>query len=174
MLEFLAGEGGLSILDVNPGLIIWTAVTFLVVFVTLRFFAWNPIVRALDARAEKIHKDIDRAEGVRKEAETKLEEYLEKLNAHRQEGQDIIAEARKSSEQLKQEMIETAQKETEAIKLRGIRDIQLAMDKALEQYHQDLARTAVSIAAQILGKTLSAEDHQLLIREAAEKVKSLN
>ena len=174
MIEYLAGEGGIALLDVNPGLVIWTTITFLVVFVVLRVFAWKPIAGALDARAEKIHADLDRAEEVKRDAETKLEEYLQKLDGLRQEGQEIIAEGRKDAEELKQKILDEARQEAEEIKARGLRDIQLAMDKALERYHQDITNMSISVAGQILGKELSAADHERLIREAIENVKGMN
>ena len=95
MLEFIAAEGGISLLEVNPGLAIWTTVTFLLVLFILQKFAWKPITSALDERANKIHEDLDRAERIRTDAESKLEEYMEKLNGLKEEGQDIIAEVPK-------------------------------------------------------------------------------
>ena len=78
MLEFIAAEGGISLLEVNPGLAIWTTVTFLLVLFILQKFAWKPITSALDERANKIHEDLDRAERIRTDAESKLEEcYLD-------------------------------------------------------------------------------------------------
>jgi F-type H+-transporting ATPase subunit b len=174
MLEYLAGEGGLALLDINPGLVIWTSITFLVVFLVLRFLAWKPIAESLDARADKIHADLDRAEEIRKDAETKLDDYMGKLNGLKQEGQDIIAEARKDAEELKKSIMEDAKKEADAIKARGLRDIQLAMDKALESYHKNLTDMSIAIAGQILGKAISAKEHERLISEAVSKVKSLN
>ena len=173
MLEYLAGEGGIALLDVNPGLVIWTTFTFLFVMVVLRFFAWKPIARALDERAEKIHADLDRADGIRRDAEARLEEYMGKLNGLRAEGQEIISEARRDAEELKREVLEEARQETEAVKARGIRDIQLAMDKALEEYHLTLTEMSVAIAGQILGRTLKAADHQDLITSSVAQIKSL-
>ncbi len=173
-LEYLAGEGGIDLLGVNPGLVFWTVITFTLVLIVLRVFAWKPIANALDARAQKIHDDIDRAESVRAEAEQKLDEYMGKLNASRQEGQDIIAEARKDAENLKNEIMEEARKEAEALKARGLRDVQLAMDKALEEYHKNITDLSVSIAGQILNKTLKPEDHKQLISDSIESFKSLN
>ncbi|HMY44659.1 MAG TPA: ATP F0F1 synthase subunit B, partial [Leptospiraceae bacterium] len=62
---FIASEGGLSLLSVNPGLAIWTTLTFLLVLGVLHRFAWQPIIQALDERAGKIQSDLDRAEAVR-------------------------------------------------------------------------------------------------------------
>lgn len=173
-LEYLAGEGGIALLDVNPGLVIWTFIIFGFVLFILWKFAWGPIVGALDERAHKIHQDIDRAEGLRKEAEGKLHEYMEKLNGLRHEGQEILAEARKDAEHLKQEMLAETRKEAEAIKSRALREVQLAKDQALEDLHKQVTELSVSIAGQILERVLTAGDHEKMVRETIERIKKLN
>lgn len=174
ILEYLGAEGGLSLLDVNPGLVVWTTVTFLIVFIILKVAAWKPISTALDARADRIHADIDRAEAVKKEAEEKLEEYLTKLNGLKQEGYDILTEAKKDAEKLRDEILSTAKSEAEAIKERGLRDLKLATDQALDQIHGLVANLSVEIAGKIINKSLSEKDHQELISGSLSKLKNLN
>ncbi|MBU43776.1 MAG: ATP synthase F0 subunit B [Spirochaetaceae bacterium] len=173
MLEFIAAEGGISLLEVNPGLAIWTTVTFLLVLFILQKFAWKPITSALDERANKIHEDLDRAERIRTDAESKLEEYMEKLNGLKEEGQDIIAEARKDAEGLRNEILETARQEAEQIRERSRKEIDLAMDAALDKLHKDVTGLSVQIASQILGKTLSEQDHKELVEQSIKSIKSL-
>jgi len=174
ILEYLAAEGGISLLDVNPGLMIWTAITFLLVFILLKVFAWKPIADALDARAEKIHSDIDRAESVRKESEEKLDEYLKKLEGLKEEGYQILNEAKKDAEYLRNEILDSANKEAAAIKERGLRDAKLAADQAVDEIHKQIANLAVLVAGQIVGKSLSAEDHKKIISDSIGKFGSLN
>jgi F-type H+-transporting ATPase subunit b len=174
VFEYLASEGGIALLDVNPGLVIWTTFTFLVVLFILWMFAWKPIVSALDARATKIHADIDRADNLRSDAERKLAEYEEKLNSLRSEGQDILAEAKKDAERLKEEILASARKEAEAVKERGIRDLHLAKDKALEDLHQQVVTLSIAVASKIIGKALSPEDHKRLIQDTISSIRSMN
>jgi F-type H+-transporting ATPase subunit b len=174
ILEYLASEGGLSLLDVNPGLVIWTTVTFLVVFAVLKIFAWKPITTALDSRAEKVHADIERAEAVKKDAEKRLEEYIAKLDGLKEEGYSILTESKRDAERLRDEILSSAKKEADAIKERGLRDVKLAVDQALDQIHREIANLSVEIAGKILGKTLTAKDHQELISDSISKLKSLN
>lgn len=56
----LLAAKGLSLLDVNPGLVVWTLVTFLAVVLVLKKFAWDVILKALDERAETVQNDIKR------------------------------------------------------------------------------------------------------------------
>lgn len=174
MLEYLAGEGGIALLDVNPGLVIWTVITFTLVMIILRVAAWKPIAGALDARAEKIHQDIDRAEGIRKDAEARLEEYNKKLEGLEQEGLEIIARSKKEAERLRDEILADAKKESDSIRARGAREVELAMDKALEQFHHQVAAVSVVAAGKIIGKELKADDHKKLIDDTIAGIRSMN
>lgn len=169
---FIASEGGLSLLSVNPGLAIWTTLTFLLVLGVLHRFAWQPIIQALDERAGKIQADLDRAEAVRKEAEMKLEDYLQKLNALKEQGTEIIEEAHKDANRIKEELLESAKNEAEAMRQRGVRDIELAKDKALEELHKEVVSLSVGIASQIIGRTLKAEDHKRFVEDAIKGLRS--
>ena len=68
-----------GLLKLDPGLILWTIITFLVVLLVLWKWAWKPIVEALDARAEKIRGDIENAEKARQDAEKLLEQHQEMM-----------------------------------------------------------------------------------------------
>ncbi len=175
IVEFLAAsEGGISLLDVNPGLAIWTAVTFLLVFLALYKLAWGPISKALDARAEKIHGDLDRADSLRRDAEAKLTEYMSKLEGLRSEGDSIIAEAKKQAERLKDEILETARKESEEMRAKSTADIKLATDAALQRLQSEVTNLSVAVASQVLGKAIQAQDHKKLIEDSISKLKSVN
>lgn len=172
MIEYLAAEGGIALLEVNPGLSIWTGVTFLLVLLLLHKFGWKKITEALDARAQKVHDNIDRAEQLKKEAEEKLEEYMTKLNGLRQESQELLAEARKDSEVMRNEILESARNEADEIRARARREVDLAIDAALEKIHSEAAGLSIEIASKILGSALKPEDHSRLIQETIDSVKS--
>ena len=46
--------GGIA--DINPGLTLWTGITFLVLLVVLGKFAWGPIVKMLAERERTIRE----------------------------------------------------------------------------------------------------------------------
>ena len=64
----------------DPGLFIWTIVTFLVLLTLLAKFAWRPLLQALETRQQAIRKSLDDAQQAKQE--------LERLNA---ESAQIIA-----------------------------------------------------------------------------------
>jgi len=59
--------------DINPGLIVWTIITFIAALVILRAYAWKPLLASLTAREERIRTQIAQAEHARREAERLLE-----------------------------------------------------------------------------------------------------
>ena len=59
-------EAGGSLLDINPGLIIWTTVTFIALSFLLKKFAWKPILNALDLREGAIRESLEKAEKAKK------------------------------------------------------------------------------------------------------------
>ena len=71
----------------DPGLYIWTIVTFLVLMGLLAKFAWRPLLEALEERRESIRKALDDARQAKAE--------LERLQA---ESTKILAQARAEAE----------------------------------------------------------------------------
>jgi F-type H+-transporting ATPase subunit b len=75
-LVFLSGEAG-GPLDVNPGLIIWTTVTFVILLYLLKKFAWKPILNSLNERETFIKDSLEKAEKAQQEAEELLKKNQE-------------------------------------------------------------------------------------------------
>src|SRR4030042_6817836 len=100
-----------GLLKVDPGLLLWTIITFLVLVLILWKTAWKPIVDALDARAEKVRFEIDNAERSRQEAERLLSQHKVMMDNARNEAAQIIAKGKEEAEILKNEKIEKGNSE---------------------------------------------------------------
>lgn len=165
--------GGLNLLEVNPGLLIWTVITFLVVVLILKTFAWNPIVHALDARSEKIHGDLDRAEKLRGESEKLLSDYNAKLASAKEEAIAIVNEAKADATNLKNKMVQEATTEIQARKDQFIKDMELSKMKAIQEIQESVVDLSVSIASKILEKQLKPEDHANFVRAEINNLKKM-
>ena len=64
----------------DPGLFVWTILTFLVLVGLLTKFAWRPLLKALESRQETIRKSLDDAEMARKELERLNRDILGELH----------------------------------------------------------------------------------------------
>lgn len=169
---YLAAGGLDALLQVEPGLLIWTLITFALVVVILRKYAWNPIIHALDERAEKIHGDIEKAEKLKTEAEAVLSSYNAKLTAARDEAIAIVNEAKSDATNLKNKMLEDAQKEIRASKEQSIKDIELSKAKAIQEIQEQIVDLSIAIAGQILEKKLKTEDHSAFVKSEIVRLKN--
>lgn len=177
MLSILLGiflAGGIALLDINPGLVIWTTLTFILVALILYKFSWSKIIAALDERAERIENNIKAAENLRKEAERKFEEYQEKIASAKSEAQEIIQEAKKDAEALKNEILQKAKTESEEIRRRAFKEINLAKELAVQEVHQYVIQLAMEIAKKLIQKNIHVEDHKQLIEDTMQNLSKQN
>ena len=63
------GGGGNALLSLDPGVLIWTWVTFFILLFILYKFAWKPILGGLAAREKKIRESLENAEKIKQELE---------------------------------------------------------------------------------------------------------
>ena len=169
----LAAEGGgdANIFAGDLGNMIWTLVIFVLVLVVLGKFAWGPILEGLQGREDFIRKSLEEAKADREAAEARLHEYEAKLAEARAEATAIVEEGRRDAEVVKQSIESDAREEAQKTVERSIREINQAKVAAIEEVYNAASSTAVDLAAHVIRKELSAEDHERLIAEAAQKMR---
>jgi F-type H+-transporting ATPase subunit b len=158
------------LVQVDPGLFIWTIVTFLVLLTLLAKFAWGPLLQALSAREETIRKSLADAEKARQELERLNQESEAIIKKARGEGEAIVGASRADAERLRGELREKARAEADGILKNAERQIQLETARALEQIRHEAADLSVAIASKIIQKNLTKEDNQRLIDEALKQL----
>ena len=84
-----------TLITPTTGLMIWTLVTFVIVLIVLREYAFGPIQQMIDARRQAIVADLDAAESARTEAQEALAEYRQQLAEARKEAGKIVEDARR-------------------------------------------------------------------------------
>ncbi len=153
------------LLQLHPGLMIWTIITFLMLVLILRLVAWKPILALLEARERKIRDDIDTASKNRKETEKALDDIQAKLASARKEANEIVAGSRTAAEKVRDETIAKAREESRQLIEKAKAEIQLEGEKATQALKEQFAELAVQAAGQIIGKTLSPDEHLDIIRK---------
>jgi F-type H+-transporting ATPase subunit b len=154
------------LIQVIPGLMIWTIVCFGVVFFTLKHFAFGRIQAAIDERREKIRSSLDEADNARAEAQKLIEEHRALIAQARNDAEEILAEARKVATAQAQR----AKEETEVDRQRRLEDtrkqIEAETQKALGQIRTEVAELTLAATAKVTGKVLDSADHKRLIDDA--------
>ncbi|HSS79031.1 MAG TPA: F0F1 ATP synthase subunit B [Thermoanaerobaculia bacterium] len=149
---------------------VWTLVIFLIVLVILGKFAWGPILNSLQNRENFIREALESAKRDREAAEARLKEYEQKLAASRAEATAIVEEGRRDAEVVKRRIEATAKEEADKTIERAKREIQIATDTATKELYTLSAKLATQLAAQVIGRELSPQDHQRLISQAIDGI----
>jgi F-type H+-transporting ATPase subunit b len=172
-LPVLAAEGEKaepSLLAGDVGNVIWTVLIFVLVLVVLGKFAWGPILNTLQARESFIHEALAKAKADRDAAEERLKQYEERLAGARAEATAIVEEGRRDAEVVKRKIEAAAKGEADKMIDRARREIQIATDTATRELYDLSARLATDMAARVIGRELSAQDHERLIAEAIDGI----
>ena len=172
MLEFLLlaqaaeeeSSGGL--IDVVPGLMIWTLICFGITFYVLKRFAFARIQQGIDERRERIRKAVEEADRAREEAHRLLEQHRALIGEAKGEAAEIVADARKVADpqidRVKHEAEEERQRRLEETK----RQIDAETKRSLDLIRAEVAELTLEATARVTGKVLDAEDQRRLIDEA--------
>ncbi len=164
------GAGGGGLFSINPGLMIWTWVIFLLLLFVLRKWAWGPILGALEAREKRIQQALEGAAREREEAGRLLEEQRQLLDTSREQAQQILADGRKAAERLRWELLEEARSQKDQIVGRAKDEIERERDQALEALHREAVDLSIAAAGRVLERNLDAEDNRRLVEEYLERL----
>jgi F-type H+-transporting ATPase subunit b len=162
-----------GLLKVDPGLLIWTLITFSILVLILWKAAWKPIIAALDARADRVRSEIENAEKSRQEAEKVLVQYKEMMSNAKEEASKIISLSKNEAEKVKNEIIEKATLESKAIVDRAKNEINLAKENALADIKSEVVFLSTDIATKILKKNINADDQKAIVKETLDKMRTV-
>jgi F-type H+-transporting ATPase subunit b len=158
----LSSEGNGTLLDVNPGLIIWTIITFVLLLLILKKIAWKPILTALDQRENAIKESLEKAEKAKDEAKKILDENQASLAKAEVESKKIIEQSRLYAEKLKEQMLQDSKAQSKKILEDATAEIDRKKEAAFDELKTQIAEIAVNAAEKILKTNLDAEKNKKL------------
>ena len=162
------------ILSADPGAAILNILIFLGVFGVLAKFVWPAILGGLEAREQKIASDLEGAQKANADAKALLADYEKKLSEANTEAQSILAEARRDADANAAKIVDEAKAEAKRQADRALADIETAKKVALSDIAGQTSILAMSVAKQVVGRELKADDHADLIKNALDQVPSNN
>ena len=166
-MTFLAPSPVLAagIMDLQPGLTIWTAITFLLLLVLLSKFAWGPIVKMLEERERTIRDAIEQAKKERAEAERMLNQQKATLAQAQREAAALAQASRQEVEALRAELTSKARKEADELVAAARRQIQEEKTKALAELRGQVADLAIAAARRLIQSSLDEKAQRALVEE---------
>jgi F-type H+-transporting ATPase subunit b len=154
------------LIQVTPGLMIWTIVCFLITLFVLNRYAFGPIQKAIDERRERIRASLDEADRAREEARRLLEEHRALIGRAQTDAEEILSEARRIADanerRMREELEEDRQRRLEDTR----KQIEAETRRALEQIRLEVVDLSMLAATKVTRKSLDDADHKRLIEEA--------
>ena len=158
------------LIEVNPGLMIWTIICFLATFFFLKWIAFGRIQAAIDARRERIEQAINEADNARQEARNLLEEHRKLIGQAKTESEEILAEARRIADAQRERVREETEEDRQRRLEETRRQIEQATAQALGQIRDEVGKLSVAAAEKIVRKSITSSDQQRLIDEALSEI----
>jgi F-type H+-transporting ATPase subunit b len=154
-----------SLTDINPGLTLWAAITFLVLLVVLSRFAWGPIVKLLDERERTIRSAIDSARKERAEAEKLLASQKESLLLATREAADLAKRNQQEVEVLRQELTAKARTEAAELVADARKQILEERSKAVGELRTMAVDLAIDAASRLVKSSLDEKAQRQLVQD---------
>ncbi len=173
-LAFIAllseGESKGGLLDVNPGLIFWTVITFVILLLILKKVAWKPILNVLDEREKMIKESLEKSERAKEEAERLINENKANLAKAEEESQKVITQAREFAEKLKTQLIENSKAEAKKLIDDAGVEIERKNKEAFDSLKNQVAEIAVNAAEKIIKENLDKDKQFRLVNKFIDEL----
>jgi F-type H+-transporting ATPase subunit b len=159
-----------SLIDVVPGLMVWTIVTFFITFYILKRLAWGPVQRMIDQRRDRIREALDEADKARQEARELRELTHREREEAKAERERILEDSRRQGQAQLEQARAQADEDLKRRLDENRREIEAENRRLAEQIRRDVVELTLLAAEKVTGKSLDADDQRRLIDETIEEV----
>ena len=158
------------LIQIIPGLMIWTLVCFGITLWVLKKYAFGPIQKLIDDRRQRIRLAVEEADKARDEARSLLEEHKALIGQAKTEAEGILGEARKIADAQRERMREETEDDRKRRLEETERQIAQATTQALTQIREQVAILSLEAAQRVTRNALDDKDQQKLIDEALAEI----
>ena len=154
----------------NVWIFLSQVISFVIVALLLKQFAYKPILAVLEERRQRIAEGLLNAEKIKQqlaEAEQRYQEILAKGNS---EAQKMIDEARTSAGVIAERKQQEAIQGAEQILAKAREASALEHERTMSQLKRELGRLVIDTTAKVTGKVLTSDDQRRLQEEASRQV----
>lgn len=149
-----------GLLNPEPGLVIWSGLTFLVVLALLTKFAWKPILGMLKEREDEITSSLAKAKEAQQEY-ARIEAQKTQIEAEtRAERDAILKEAREKVQHMLDEARKLSQEEGDKLIEQARAQIEREKAGAIDELKKQVAALSVQIAGKLIESNLQDNDRQ--------------
>ncbi|RFM29822.1 F0F1 ATP synthase subunit B [Deminuibacter soli] len=154
------------------GLIVWTLIAFVIVFLILKAFAWKPILKGLKDREESIAESISSAQKVKAEMAQLKSENEALLAKAREERATLLKEAKDTADKMVSDAKDKAKAEYDRILADAQAAITQQKNAAITDVKNQVGTLVIEVAEKVLRKELANKaEQESYIKQLADGVK---
>jgi len=162
----------MDLITPDVGLLFWTLISFTILYLILRKFAWGPILGAVNEREKGIRNALLLAEKTREEMASLQSDNEQTLKKARAEREALLKEAREIKQKLIDDAKNEAKSEANKIIIQAQETIQSEKNAAIVDLKNQVASLSVDIAEKVLQDKVSNDKAQMsLVQELIKDVR---
>ena len=165
-MEFLKDFG------VNPILLLAQIVNFTILLLLLKKFFYKPILKVLEERKHKIETAVLQAEEIQKKLEETQVQQEKLIGEAEAQASRIIEETREAAKNLQEKATSEANKKVEETLIKARGAINLEKEKMVVEVKAEMASLVADTTKKILGKTLSKQDNEEIVKQSVKELES--
>ena len=162
------------LVQLDPGLYVWTIITFLLLFFLLAKFAWKPLLKALSEREEKIRSSLEKADEAQQKLERLSAEGEEIIGKARAEAQAIVSDRKVAAEKIRDEIETKSKEKANTIVAQAEKQITAEKEQAISDIRGEVAALSIQVAEKLIRKNLSKKENMALIKESLDIAGKIN
>jgi F-type H+-transporting ATPase subunit b len=157
-------------LGINGGFLLAQLFNFGIIFLLLTVLAWRPLIRALEARRERIAKGLEDARAA-EQARANAERDAQKLiDQRRAEANKLVEEARARGDEQGRAIIEEARAEAEEIRAKARAEAEEERNALLADVRTQIAQLAIAAAERVVRQSLDEKRAQAIVADFFSRV----
>jgi F-type H+-transporting ATPase subunit b len=171
MTEFIF-LAGFDVIKPDPGLIFWTSLIFIAIWLFIGRKAFRPIQEALKKREHDIQEALDEAKKARQEVANVAAANERVLAEAREERSAILKEASTSKDAIIKEAREKAKEEAQKIVANAKAEIDNQRKAAITDLKNQAGLLAIEIAEKLVRKELKgSSEHEAFVKSMTDELK---
>jgi F-type H+-transporting ATPase subunit b len=154
----------------EPGLLIWTLVTFGLLLILLRLFAWKPLLAMIEQREHAIRDSLEKSNRAQEEAEAALKENRKILAEARKAAAGVVQKGEKDAEQVRSELLQKARQEGEELLRQGRDEMAREKRAAIREIRGVAADLALVAAEKLVQEKMDEPGNRRLVERYLEEI----
>jgi len=135
-------------------------VAFLIVFFTLKRFAWKPLLEIMKARRDKFESEWTDIEKTKQELDILKKDYQAHLQKIEDEARTKMQEAVQEGRRLAREIQEKARLESQTAFEKAKFNIELEIEKARVTLRREIADLSIQVAEKIMSEKIAGDQQE--------------